>query len=147
MEEIVIGGYNSFIKFNIEEVYGFPNQTSYLGGYDAKGSVEVKSGDFYAKIEIWLTTKDFAMLYEQLNRCYQDISGEVKFISCECEVEFSLVFDNKGHISIKGMVSERMSENELKFDFGSDQSFMFQCLDQLKRFIKKYDDSTLQGNT
>ena len=44
-------------KIELNEVYGFPNETSYLGGYDVKGKIDIKSGNYFVKdAEIWFST-------------------------------------------------------------------------------------------
>ena len=43
MNEFKVVGKQGITRIEIElnEVYGFPNQTSYLGGYDVKGKIEI----------------------------------------------------------------------------------------------------------
>ncbi|MBO9131060.1 hypothetical protein [Bacillus sp. 165] len=40
MKEFIIAGKHGFIRIELNEVYGFPNETSYLGGYDVKGKIK-----------------------------------------------------------------------------------------------------------
>jgi hypothetical protein len=47
MEEFTLKGNQGYIRFCLEEVMGFPSDTSHFGGYDTKGGVEIKSGNYY----------------------------------------------------------------------------------------------------
>ncbi len=39
-------GMDNFIELTIDEVWGYPNETSYAGGYSAKGNLSVHAGAF-----------------------------------------------------------------------------------------------------
>jgi hypothetical protein len=49
-EFILIGKKGCFVQITIEEVFDFPNMTSHFGGYDARGTVEIKSGNYYVRV-------------------------------------------------------------------------------------------------
>ncbi|MEQ6357251.1 hypothetical protein ABNX05_21705 [Lysinibacillus sp. M3] len=57
MNAFLIGSKQGFIRIEIIEVFGFPNETSYLGGYEVKGKIDIKSGNYFVKdAELWFST-------------------------------------------------------------------------------------------
>lgn len=48
-EFVIRGKKGCFILITIEEVFDFPNITSHFGGYDVRGTAEIKSGNYYLK--------------------------------------------------------------------------------------------------
>ena len=59
------------------------NETSYFGGCDSKGFVEIKSGNYYVKGELWLTTGEIYKFYTQLEKCFKELTGESAFENYE----------------------------------------------------------------
>ena len=44
MEKFELKGDNGIIVIQIDEVYGFPNETCFKGGYECKVGIEIKVG-------------------------------------------------------------------------------------------------------
>ncbi|MFF2157180.1 hypothetical protein ACFVVQ_17970 [Paenibacillus chitinolyticus] len=140
-EFVVRGKEGGFVKIIIEEVYGFPKMTSHFGGYDAKGTVEIKSGNYYVKGELWFTTGEAFQFYSQLLRCWTDLDGVATFTNYETNLNLEVKFNNRGQCIIEGYYKEFAHEdNELKFEIESNQSFFVETLDGLKQIVNHYGE-------
>jgi hypothetical protein len=140
-EFVLRGKRGCFIRVALDEVLGFPNHTSHFGGYDVQGTVEIKSGSYYAKGELWFTTGEVYEFYNQLAKCWADLDGTATFWTCETNLKFEARFNGRGQVTITGYYKEfAHQENELKFETESDQSFFVETMDGLKAIVKEYGD-------
>jgi len=142
VNEFEIEGKMGFIRIEFIEVFGFPEQTCYLGGYEVKGKVEIKSGNYYVKdAELWFSTGQVYEFFVQLHKCYFDLKGGVTFLESENNFKFDLSFNGLGQINIRGYFQELASEeNILQFEFDSEQSYLATTLHQLKGIVDYYGD-------
>lgn len=139
MDEFIVGGKTGFVRISVSEVYDYPDRLSPFGGYDVKGYIEIKSGNYHVLGGLWFTTAEVYEFFEALQRNMDTLSGEALFETYESNLELSVIFKSLGHIRIKGRYIEVSStENELIFGFDSDQSYMFSTLTELRRFVEKY---------
>ncbi|XEC96710.1 hypothetical protein AB6A23_09350 [Paenibacillus tarimensis] len=108
MDVFKIKGHQGYIYLSLEEVFGFPNETSHFGGYDVRGVFEVRSCYYFAKGELWFSTGEVFSFYNQLKDAYKSISGEASFINSEANAEIKIVFNAKrGHVVISGYFKEQ----------------------------------------
>lgn len=127
------------IEIQLEEVYGFPEATSHFGGYDARASVEIKSGNYSVKGEMYVTTGEISLFYDQLKACYQRLGGEVGFANYDVSLEMKLTFNTQGQVLITGRFKERPDlDNELLFEMESDQSYMISALEDMEQIVRQY---------
>lgn len=142
MNEFVLRGKQGcFIRVVLDEVLGFPNQTSHFGGYDVQGTVEIKSGSYYATGELWFTTGEVYEFYKQISKCWSDLHGTATFWTYETNLKVEASFNNRGQVAITGYYKEYAhQENELKFEMESDQSFFVETTDGLKAIVQEYGD-------
>lgn len=142
MNEFIIKGKQGFIRIGLNEIYGFPNETSYLGGFDVKGIVEIKSGSYFVKnAEIWFSTGQVYEFFTQLQKCYNNLKGFVTFSESENNLKINLSFNKFGQINIQGYFQEvAHHENILQFEFESEQSYFVSTLHQLKDIVDQYGD-------
>lgn len=140
----IYGTKNEYIKLEINEIYGFPNETSFRGGYDIKCNLSVSS-DIYS-----ITTDDYYSstgalynFYNQLKKCYDTLNGKASY-----EVYFAenyLLFDvlfKDGKASISGQYRHNpMLKNILYFEFESDQSYFAEVMNDLEQLIKRFGDN------
>lgn len=139
MEQFSIKGHNGHFELKFVQVFGFPEQTSPWGGYDVKGEFKIRVGEYSAEGELWFSTGEIYQLYEDLKAVNEVLNGTIYFNTHENNLEFKLVFDNKGHIVIKGKyIAAYSRKNELSFEIESDQSFMTSSLSELQRIVQKY---------
>ncbi|MUT67739.1 hypothetical protein GOM71_17590 [Paenibacillus sp. NEAU-GSW1] len=141
MHELFIRGKRgSFFRVTFDEIIGFPNETSIWGGYDVNGTVEIKSGNYYVKGELWFSTGEIYEFHQQLIRCWSELNGSASFRpSADRCLELIVVFNNRGQVILEGTYTEFASEqNELKFEFESDQGFYEETNDMLLTITKHY---------
>ena len=140
MNEFKIAGKQGFIRIELNEVYGFPNQTSHLGGYDVKGKIEIKSGNYYVKgAELWFSTGQVYEFFIQLEKCNHNLKGNATFSESENILKLDLSFNRLGQINIQGHFQELAhQENILQFEIESDQSYLESTIQQLKNIVDHY---------
>lgn len=139
MDSFKLEGKNGYILVKLVEVYGFPNNTSFAGGYDVKGSVEIKSSSYSACGELWFSTGEIYNFFSLLKECYQKHYGKVELLTTEANLSMSVDFDKMGHVYINGKYTERYDEgNKLIFEIISDQSYLQETISGLNNIAKKY---------
>ncbi|MEH7354805.1 hypothetical protein V7150_14705, partial [Neobacillus drentensis] len=107
MNEFKVAGKQGFIRIEFTEVNGFPNDTSYLGGYDVKGKIEIKSGNYYVKdAELWFSTGQVYEFFVQLQKFYDELKGNAIFSESENILKIDLSFNRYGQINIQGHFQE-----------------------------------------
>ncbi|MBB2145343.1 hypothetical protein GM921_07605 [Pedobacter sp. LMG 31464] len=141
MEGFIIRGEGGLISLSFEKVFGFPETTSYLGGYDLQASITIKSSCFEVKSTMYTSTGEIYLFFDQLKNCNERLDGTAKFASYEGDLEFLAAFDHAtGHVSIKGFFTEHEFSNCLNFEFSSDQTFMTTTIKELQILFQKYGD-------
>ena len=142
MEEFEIKGDKGFLRLKIEQIIGYPEKTSPLGGYDIECSVLVKSLNYEVCTVIWVTTFDIYNFYQEIIECQKELKGQAIFHSYERILKLKLIYDEIGHCNIEGSVAECDGSNdyELIFELTSDQSFINDTLEQMKPIVDKYGD-------
>jgi hypothetical protein len=83
MEEFIIKGDSGLLKIEFHEVYGFPEMTTHIGGYDVKSHLAICSDGFSAKSTVWITTGEIFEFYEKLRDCNELLKGEIYFSNYE----------------------------------------------------------------
>jgi hypothetical protein len=139
MEEFTIQGQSDFLKLSFEDVFGFPNKTCHWGGYDTKAILEIKSGNYYVKGILCTSTGELFEFFEQLKDCNDNVEGFARFISYQQNLDLTADYDKRGHVRIFGTFSEYSHDNnELKFEFSTDQTFINNTLNELQIITSKY---------
>jgi len=132
---------DGFIKLDITEVFGYPNETSYAGGYAAKGILAIKSAGFTAENEHYFTTGELYRFGKALLLCYDKLSGTAVLESTELELALSCEFNKLGHVYIRGKFQPRMDlDNILQFELKTDQTQVIKTLSQLKAVKAVFGD-------
>jgi len=141
MEEFIIQGGADFVKIAFEEIYGFPESTCHFGGYDTRSYVEISSGNFKVRSQLYVSTGEIFEFYRKLSNANEVLKGEIHFGNYESNLEVNLKYDSNGHLSVKGHFYE-LGEfgNELNFEFVSDQTYIQSTLRQLQLIAEKYGD-------
>src|SRR5258706_6185676 len=105
-ETFSISSENSRISFRIRTVHGFPNDTLFMGGYDAECGIEIFSNNFSAKGYIYISTAQLYDLFLALREAYTRLTGSAKIASYENDFYTEVVFDGIGHASVQGYFSK-----------------------------------------
>ena len=142
MASFSIKGSSGFIKINIEELYGFPDETSPFGGYGTKSRIKLESNSYSVNSIVWLSTGSLYNLYKELEPAQRQLKGTASFTSDENDLWFVVEYDELGCVSINGEYKQNYQErNILKFEIFSDQSYIERSLTKLKRIVEKYGDN------
>lgn len=138
MEEIFsITSSTDKISVSIVSVQGFPNETFFMGGYDAECTIEILCNGFSAKGHSYFSTAMFYDFLTELEQSYKTLSGLAKFSSYENDFYLAAESDGIGHVLISGLFSKEPG-NELKFYFETDQTFIQKTLSELSKIASKY---------
>ena len=140
MENFTIkGDSGNLLSISYDEVCGFPKTESPMGGYDFKAGIHLKSSGFHLSSSFYDTTNEVYQFYEMLKNANSNLKGQALYQSFEGNLKFKVIYDDLGHTNIKGTFTEYLPEqNELKFEFRSDQSFISAVLEELETLIEKY---------
>ena len=63
LESITLNSSNGYIKFHLNDILGFPNETCYYGGYDILGEIEIKCDNYFVKGSLNLSTGNIFNFY------------------------------------------------------------------------------------
>lgn len=132
---------NDHLHLTIDEVFGFPNEIAYGGGYGARGSLNIQVGPYNVHANHCFTTGELYDFYCQLQKCYDSISGEAILINTEQELELKLLFNKVGRVFVTGQFQALLDiSNRLYFEMITDQTYVSKVLINLKRVYEKFGD-------
>ena len=138
-----IKGSNGRIKLEIVEVYGFPEMTSFRGGYDIRCKLTINVGVYSVSTENYFScTGALNKFYLDLQTCYKSLNGvaNYKVDFPENELKLNLNFKD-GKVFIVGSYRDDvMNNNMLNFEFNSDQSYFANVLKDLKKVFEKFEN-------
>ncbi|MCR8842060.1 hypothetical protein NQ117_00030 [Paenibacillus sp. SC116] len=135
----IYGENNQYITIELHNIYGIPDETSYLGGYEAEGIISIKSGGFFGSGDVWVSTGQLFELKNRIQEIYDRCSGEVILVTSGAEFEMNMKMEERGRVCIAGRYKESYaSDNELTFSFESDQSYLVRTIEELNEIALKY---------
>jgi hypothetical protein len=141
LEHVILKGDQGHIEITFREIFGFPSQTSHAGGYDVCGDISIISRGYKVFSEVYFSTGELYLFYRELLKSYEIVSGKASLINFEKTLQITCEFRPRGHVEISGYFIERYDiDNELKFSFLSDQSYIKATLNLLNEIIEKYGD-------
>lgn len=151
MKEIFsIKGYNGeHITLNLIDVLGYPNTTSYDGGYDIICSLEIKCGCYTASCDRYFSASGALYRFQKkLIKCYETLEGNAKYtLLLENDLVFEVFMRSGGKAIIKGKYQEYPEkDNKLFFEIETDQTYLkpvIMGIDSLKAELK--EDDVLTG--
>lgn len=123
------------IEVFIEEIFGFPENTAYDGGYDFKGTVNICVGSYAVNSGIiYSSTGALYRLLTSLKQCYQSLKGTAKLChSLENDFIFDLKMTKWGHGVIEGEYQEFPDvNNKLTFEMETDQTCILIAINALQ---------------
>ena len=134
-------GYDEHICLEISEVHGFPNELSYGGGYFAQGYLNICVGSYSVCAKHSFTTGELYNFFCQLQKCYDEVSGEAVLENVDHELELKLTFQKTGKVLATGMFQECPAVNtRLYFEMMTDQSAVAGVLRELKNVYSIFGD-------
>ena len=124
------------VKLDIVEVFGYPDEPSFRGGYDIRCSLEITAGAYTVRTDSYYSaTGALAEFYTALKNCYDRLNGQALYnVYCaENDLELTVAFD-MGKVYVHGSYREDMaSKNRLDFELATDQSYFVEILRDLKK--------------
>ena len=139
------GSLGECIKLEIIEVFGFPNETSFKGGYDVRCSLEIISGPYSMRTNHYFSsTGALYDFYNILFKCYSNLKGiaSYKIIYPDNYFDLNIKFDEYGGVNISGKYQDRLDvKNILNFEFTSDQSYFKEVISDLKKIVLQFGDN------
>jgi len=140
MEIFCLRGYGSEkILLKLSSVMGFPDSTSYEGGYDILCTLEIDVGCYGVKCEKYYSaTGALYRFADQLRSCYETLQGQAEYrLLLEDDLTFTVAMTSKGHAHVTGAFRQRPHvQNVLTFEMETDQTFfppVIQGIDELKK--------------
>lgn len=137
-----ITGLDGSIELVIDEVFGFPNETSYGGGYSARGRISIVAGGYSVNSQHYFTTGELYELTKSLTKCQKEIAGKAELENAERELELVFTYNKLGHVNVSGEFQERLDINrKLIFEFRADQTQTQEMLSGLNKVIYVFGDN------
>ena len=128
------------IKLELNEVIGFPEATSYEGGYGIICTLIIDAGIYHVKYDNYYTaTGALYRFCDELKDCYNSLEGVAKYaLMLENDLMFEVDMTSYGRAVITGTyqaVCDR--ENILHFEIDTDQT----CIKNVIEDIEKIKDA------
>lgn len=121
MHSFTLAGSTGSLTVAVVEVYGYPHQTSPLGGYDTRSRLRLRSHGFSVDAAVWLSTGEVHAFYQHLRRAHAQLTGLARFASSEENLCFTLTYEANGQVRLAGEYWEFKEEfNRLQFEIASD---------------------------
>lgn len=138
-----IKGDDGLMELTIDEVFGYPDKTSYGGGYGAKGRLCIKACEYAVdNATHYFTTGELYSFMQQLEQCYNSLSGTAVLENTESELELECQVNKLGHVSFCGnFQSQLMVKNILTFEIHSDQTQLPYTIALLKKVYELFGDN------
>ena len=142
MPAFVITGLNGSIQLTMEKIFGYLEETSHFGGYEAWGTLHIKARGFTANDLCYFTTGELYTFYQQLQACYNSLTGKAILINTECNLELQCEFNKFGHVILTGRFqADHIESNILHFEIKSDQTHIKNTLSQLEAVYDIFGDN------
>lgn len=134
------------VRLVLDELSGFPEEPSYFGGYDARGTVEVRCGNYYVRGSLCFSTGQVSEFLSELKSAYDVLAGQACFRSSEGNLEMTVTIDSRGHVAVAGSYQEEhLDKTRLIFELRADQTYLCELLTQLRRFAEQYGEGAGVG--
>ena len=129
------------IEIIINEMFGFPNETTYEGGYDFKGALIIIAGSYKIHSEDFYSSTGVLHGFNTcLKKCYDTLTGTAKYARMfEEDLKFELRMTNQGHALIDGEFREYPHlPNKLSFQIETDQTCIYNAIIDLRHIEKLF---------
>jgi len=137
-----LNGLDGSIELFIDELFGFPNETSYGGGYGAKGRINIDTGGYSVKSQHYFTTGELYEFSSVLNICQKELFGKAELKNTESELELVFTYNKLGHVNVSGEFQERLDINsKLVFEFRADQTQTKETLSDLNKVVAVFGNN------
>jgi len=135
-------GIDELIELTIEEVWRFPNEVSYSGGYGAKGMLTIRAGAYAVTASHCFTTGELYRFFQALKQGYDTLSGVAVLENMERELELKCEFNRLGHVIATGKFQANpVISNVLSFEIKTDQTQVKDSLSTLQAVYEIFGDN------
>jgi len=142
MRAFRITGIDELIELTIDEVWGFPNETSYGGGYGAKGILSIRAGEYAVSAVHYFTTGELYRFLIALKQGYDTLTGKAVLENTEKELELKCEFNKLGHVIASGKFQAVSSiNNVLLFSIKTDQTQVKDSITSLQAVYEVFGDN------
>ena len=133
-----------FVELTIDEVWGYPHETNYGGGYAAKGTLSIHIGEYAVNNAIhYFTTGELFEFLQQLQQCYKTLDGTAVLKNTERELALTCLFNRRGHVLVEGSFQSNPAlKNTLSFEFSADQTQIPKVLSSLSNVASIFGGNT-----
>lgn len=139
-----LNGYNGDkICLELNEVSGFPDNTSIEGGYDIICTLSIDSGCYHIRYDrLYSATGALYRFSKELEVCYTDLWGHANYhLLYENNLNFKIEMSTGGHAIVSGTFQERPDNlNILQFEFDTDQSYLLSVIQDIESLKSQYGD-------
>ncbi len=138
-----LSGLDGCIELTMNEVWGFPDQTSFGGGYDAEGTLTIRAGAYSVSAACSFTTGELYRFSVSLQQCYDTLTGAAVLENTEQALALACEFDRLGHVVASGCFQAIPSaNNRLTFEIHTDQTQVKEILSQLQTVFTVFGGNT-----
>ena len=131
------------ISMELNEVIGFPNSTSYDGGYDIICTLAIDAGCYHIEFDrLYSATGALYRFCNELKNCYNKLEGQAEYrMLLENDLCFKVVMTTGGHAVIMGTFQELPHKNNiLEFEIDTDQTCFLSVIQDIENLKEKYGD-------
>jgi hypothetical protein len=101
--------------------------------------IRVRAGGFRGKASGTIITSELAKFLSELSPLYESLNGSAEFATMEGQLSLRLVGDGKGHIELRGEVSDQAGVgNRLHFHLDFDQSQLGASIRELESVTSQF---------
>lgn len=144
MRLFCLNGYqDEKISMQLNEVIGFPNSTSYDGGYDIICTLIIDAGCYHIEFDrLYSATGALYRFCNELKNCYNTLEGQAEYrMFLENDLCFKVVMETGGHAVIMGTFQESPHRNNIfTFEIDTDQTCFLNAIQDIEHLKEKYGD-------
>lgn len=139
-----LNGYNGEkISMELNEVIGFPGNTSIEGGYDIICTLIIDSACYHIEYDrLYSATGALYRFSKELDSCYTNLFGSAKYhLLYENDLSIKVEMMTGGHAIVTGTFQDRPDKhNILQFEFDTDQSCLLSVIQDIESLKAQYGD-------
>lgn len=129
------GGHGEKLSLELNEVLGFPDDTSIEGGYDIICTLKIDSGCYHVEHERFFSaTGALYRFCDELRPCYNDLHGSAEYhLFYEDNLTVKVEMTKGGHAVVSGTFQEYSHRgNILQFEFDTDQTCLLSVIQDIE---------------
>lgn len=101
--------------------------------------IQVKAGGFHGRADAAILTAELVGFLEQLHALHNTLNGSAEFNTLEEQLKLQLTGDGKGHIELRGEVSDQPGiGNRLLFSLSFDQTQLGASIRGLEQVVAEF---------